>query len=243
MSRKANKKRPAKAVSAPPNPINSKTRPTSSQHWLVIAICIFLGAIAWVVFGQTLGHDFVNYDDNKYVYENPEVTKGLTWQGTSWAFTHSYTANWHPLTWMSHMLDYQLYGLHASGHHLTNVLLHVLAAILLFLTLRNMTGFMWRSAFVAAVFAIHPLHVESVAWIAERKDVLSGVFFMLTLGAYVRYVRNSFSIRRYLAVALFLTLGLLSKPTLVTVPFVLLLLDYWPLNRIEKAENNRGFAV
>ena len=127
------------------------------------------------------------------------------------------------------MLDCQLYGLAPAGHHLTNVLLHATVAILLFLVLRQMTGALWRSAFVAAVFAIHPLRVESVAWVAERKDVLSGVFFMLTIGAYVRYVRHSWSLARYLAVVLLFAFGLMSKPTLMTLPFVLLLLDYWPL--------------
>ena len=141
-----------------------------------------------MVFGQTLGHGFVNYDDDQYVYENPQVIHGLNLKGIEWAFTHSVMANWHPLTVMSHMLDCQFYGLHAGGHHLTNLLLHAATAILLFLVLRQMTGALWRSAFVAAVFAIHPLRVESVAWVAERKDVLSGLFFMLTLGAYVRYV-------------------------------------------------------
>ena len=130
------------------------------------------------------------------------------------------------------MLDCQLYGLHAGGHHLTNVLLHAATAILLFLVLRRMTGDLWPSAFVAAVFAIHPLRVESVAWVAERKDVLSGLFFMLTLGAYVGYVRRPFSLARYLTVVLLFALGLMAKPMLVTLPFVLLLLDYWPLGRI-----------
>ena len=144
----------------------------------------------WLVFGQTLRHEFVNYDDNDYVYENPEVARGLTLKGIVWAFTHVHSANWHPLTWISHMLDCQFYGLNPGGHHLTNVLLHTATAILLFLVLRRMTGVLWRSAFVAAVFAIHPLRVESVAWVAERKDVLSGLFFMLTIGAYVRYVQR-----------------------------------------------------
>ena len=147
------------------------------------------------VFGQTLGHEFVNYDDNMYVYENPVVSSGLSWKGVKWVFTHSLSANWHPLTMMSHMLDCQLYGLNPGGHHLTNVLLHTASVILLFLVLRRMTGFLWRSAFVAAVFAIHPLRVESVAWVAERKDVLSGLFFMLTLWAYTRYVASDRSRR------------------------------------------------
>jgi tetratricopeptide (TPR) repeat protein len=196
----------------------------------ILAICVFLAAITWLVFGQTLRHEFINYDDDKYVYENAEVTAHFTLHGTVWAFTHSHANNWHPLTWISHMLDYQLFGLKAGGHHFTNVLLHTIAVLLLFLVLCQMTGSIWRSAFVAALFAIHPLRVESVAWVAERKDVLSGVFFMLTLGAYLRYARQQ-TLVRYLIVALLFAFGLMSKPMLVTVPFVLLLLDYWPLQR------------
>jgi protein O-mannosyl-transferase len=184
-----------------------------------------------LVFGQTLRHDFINYDDPHYVYENTEITSGLSIGGIAWAFSHIHSMNWHPLTTISHMLDCQLHGLKAGGHHFTNVLLHSIAAILLFLALQCMTGALWRSAFVAAVFAIHPLRVESVAWIAERKDVLSGVFFMLTLLVYVHYVRAP-SIGRYLFVAVVFAFGLMSKPMLVTLPFLLLLLDYWPLNRI-----------
>src|SRR5208283_3235749 len=155
-----------------------------NDRWTVPGVCLFLTVITFAVFGQTLGHEFVNYDDNLYVYENPVVQKGLTWEGIRWAFTHGVCANWHPLTVMSCMLDCRLYGLNAGGHHLTNVLLHGVTAILLFLVLRQMTGAFWRSAFVAAVFAIHPLRVESVAWVSERKDVLSGLFFMLTIWAY-----------------------------------------------------------
>jgi len=205
--------------------------PNVNRHWLTVGVCIFLAVLVWVVFGQTLGHDFVNYDDPRYVYENTKITSGLSIAGIGWAFTHIHSENWHPLTTISHMLDCQLYGLKAGWHHFTNVLLHTIAAILLFIALRQMTGALWRSAFVAAVFAIHSLRVESVAWIAERKDVLSGVFFMLTLLAYVHYVRAP-SIRRYLFVAVVFAFGLMSKPMLVTLPFVLLLLDYWPLGRI-----------
>ncbi|MGA2242990.1 MAG: tetratricopeptide repeat protein [Verrucomicrobiota bacterium] len=200
--------------------------------WMVPGVCVLLAVAVFLVFGQTLGHRFVNYDDNTYVYENAVIQKGLTLEGFVLAFTRGYASNWHPLTMMSHMLDCRLYGLKAGGHHLTNVLLHTASGILLFLVLRQMTGFLWRSAFVAAVFAIHPLRVESVAWVAERKDVLSGLFFMLTLWAYVRYVRRPFSLSRYLSVVFLFTLGLLSKPMVVTLPFVLLLLDYWPLERV-----------
>jgi len=216
---------------------------------------LFLVAVVLLVFGQTYWHEFINYDDDWYVYNNPQVTRGLTWQGIGWAFTYSQIGHWHPLTWFSHMLDCQLYGLKAGGHHLTNVLLHAVNAVLLFLILRRMTEFrsdksgggsapragtLWPSAFVAAVFAIHPLRVESVAWVAERKDVLSGLFFMLTLGAYIRYVRGPSLLIRYLAVLLLFALGLLSKNMLVTLPFVLLLLDYWPLGRLSTVVISRS---
>ena len=215
----------------PPTPHAGATPEARGAAWQVFGVCLFLTAITFAVFGQTRSYEFVNYDDDAYVYENPVVQKGLTGEGFRWALTHGGIGHWHPLTWLSHMLDCQLYGLNAGGHHLTNVLLHTAAAILLFLVLRQMTGAVWRSAFVAAVFAIHPLRAESVAWVAERKDVLSAFFFMLTLGAYVGYVRHPSSKARYGAVVLLFALGLLSKNMLVTTPFVLLLLDYWPLNR------------
>ncbi len=200
-----------------------------------IAVCIFLTAIIWLVFGQTLSHDFINFDDDRYVYENSEVSRGLTLDGLKWVLTHSHASLWHPLTTLSHMADCQIYGLRPAGHHFTNVVLHNLGAILLFLVFRGMTGCIWQSAFVATIFAIHPMRVESVAWIAERKDVLSGVFFMLTLGAYLRYVRAP-GISRYLTLTIFLACGLMSKATFVAVPLVLLLLDYWPLGRGQKSE-------
>src|SRR5947207_5037087 len=205
---------------------------TNGQPVIVGIVCILLAAIVFIVFGQTVRHEFINYDDQEYVYENPKITSGLSLDGIQWAFTHVHAGNWHPLTTISHMLDCQLYGLQPWGHHMTNVLLHAAAAIFLFLALRQLTGAHWPSAFVAAVFAIHPLRVESVAWVAERKDVLSGVFFMLTLWAYARYVHsNRPSSGRYLIALVFFALGLMCKPTLVTLPFVLLLLDYWPLRR------------
>src|SRR5436305_1684399 len=201
------------------------------QRTVIVAICAVLVGITWFVFAQTVHHQFVTYDDPQYVYANPDVSAGLSLPRMSWAFTHTIAGNWHPLTTISHMLDCQLYGLDPSGHHFTNVLFHTIAVVLLFLVLQQMTGSTWRSAFVAALFAIHPLHVESVAWASERKDVLRAVFFMLTLGCYARYVRAP-SVRSYLLVLLFFVLGLMSKPMLVTVPFLLLLLDYWPLGRI-----------
>jgi tetratricopeptide (TPR) repeat protein len=203
------------------------------NRWLTPAVCLCLGFAVWAVFGQTLHHEFVNYDDDRGVYENPAITRGLSLAGVIWAFTHSLNDTWLPLTALSHMLDCQLYGLHPAGHHLTNVLLHMATVIALFLVLRNLTGATWRSAFVAAVFAIHPLRVESVAWVAERKDVLSGLFFMLTIGAYVHYARRPWSPVRYGSVLLLYGLGLMCKPMLVTLPLLLLLLDYWPLERAE----------
>jgi protein O-mannosyl-transferase len=205
-------------------------RNVSTRRTQILGVSISLIAITWLVFGETLRHPSINLDGPGYVFENPQITRGLTSTGVLWAFTHSHMHNWHPLTWISHMLDCQLFGLNAGGHHFTNVLLHTIVVILLFLVLQKMTGALWRSAFVAAVFAIHPLRVESVAWIAERKDVLSGIFFMLTLGAYVRYVRKPGRIP-YLIVALVFALGLMTKPMLVALPLVLLLLDYWPLGR------------
>ena len=204
-----------------------------------LLVCLGLVAVTWAVFGQTLAHDFVNFDDHIYVYENPLVVKGLSTEGIVGAFTHTHALNWHPLTTLSHMLDCQLYGLNAGGHHLTNVILHTISVLLLFLVLSQMTGGLWRSAFVAALFAIHPLHVESVAWVAERKDVLSGVFFMLTLAAYSHYARAP-SRSRYLLVALIFACGLMSKPMLVTLPFVLLLLDYWPLDKFKDENSEVG---
>jgi tetratricopeptide (TPR) repeat protein len=204
--------------------------PKVNRWWFSIGICVALAGLTWLVFSQTLWHDFINYDDPLYVYANTKITGGLSISGIAWAFSHIHSLNWHPLTTISHMLDCQLYGLKAGWHHFTNVFLHIVAAMLLFLALQQMTGAVWRSAFVTAVFAIHPLRVESVAWIAERKDVLSGVFFMLTLLAYLYYVRVP-RVRGYLLVVFLFACGLMCKPMLVTLPFVLLLLDYWPLDR------------
>src|SRR5881394_1398443 len=200
---------------------------------LTIAVYLALTAITVAVFGQAARHQFVNFDDDLYVYDSPVIKAGLTINGILLAFTSPHAHNWHPLTTISHMLDCQLYGLNAGGHHATNVLLHAVAVLLLFSVLRQMTGAFWKSAIVAALFAIHPLHVESVAWVSERKDVLSAIFFFLMLIMYARYTRAP-SIIRYLAVAVLFATGLMSKPMLVTAPFILLLVDYWPLRRLEK---------
>jgi tetratricopeptide (TPR) repeat protein len=195
-----------------------------------ILTCAALIAINLIAYAS-VGHlGFVDYDDGEYVTANSHVLAGLTFSSVRWALTSGYFANWHPLTWISHMLDVQLFGLNAGAHHSVNLLFHIANTLLLFAVLNRMTGAMWRSAFVAALFGVHPLHVESVAWIAERKDTLSTLFWMLTLWAYVGYVRHP-CWRHYAAVFAFLALGLMAKPMLVTLPLVLLLLDVWPLRR------------
>ena len=208
------------------------------DQFAIVAVSIFLVVIVWAVFGQTIHHGFINFDDGIYVYQNPQVLAGLTWKGIRWAFTYVQIGHWHPITWLSHMLDSSVWGRRAGGHHLTNVLLHATTAILLFLALKQMTGALWRSAAVAALFAIHPQRVESVAWIAERKDVLSGLFFAATILAYLRYTARP-DLGRYAIVALLFALGLMSKGMLVTLPVVLLLLDYWPLARF-KSDSREG---
>jgi len=191
-----------------------------------------LVAVTLAVYAQVMNHQFILLDDNLYIRENAIVNQGLTLKGIAWAFTTFHAANWHPLTWLSHMLDSQIFGLNAGGHLLVNALIHAANALLLFLFLRRVTGAKWRSAIVAALFALHPLHVESVAWAAERKDTLSTFFALLSLVAYARYVEVT-SWKRYALVAVTLALGLMAKPMLVTWPFVLLLLDYWPLHRFQ----------
>lgn len=223
-------------------------------------VCAILLLVTLAIYWPVHNYGFVDYDDNDYVFNNPTVKNGLTWWGFVWSFVDAHAANWHPLTWLSHMLDCQLFGLNAGGHHLVNVLFHCGNSVLLFLALRSMTGAFWRSTFAAALFAWHPLRVESVAWISERKDVLSGFFFMLTLWIYGLYAKSkaeekrsrgekemsdarkalspfllcSLSPRRLYALALVcFAFGLLAKPMLVTLPCVLLLLDLWPLRRAD----------
>jgi tetratricopeptide (TPR) repeat protein len=224
------------------SPFQAPMKGGSDNRRMVFGICIFLAAITWLVFGQAFRYEFVNYDDEVYITDNAAIRDGLSLKGIVWAFTHNVNLNWTPLAVISHMLDCQFYGTKAGWHHLTSILLHIATVIALFLVLKRLTGALWRSAFVAAVFAIHPLHVESVAWVAERRDVLCGLFFMLTIGAYARHVRKKSESNPALAsglwswsygLVLFLfALALLSKPMAVTLPFVLLLLDYWPLQRI-----------
>src|SRR5438094_8510618 len=208
---------------------------------ITIVIYLCLAGISLAVFSQTIRYDFVNFDDDIYVYNAPAIQAGLTIKGIALAFTSPHARNWHPLATISHMLDCQLYGLKAGGHHATNIVLHIIAVLLLFRVLRQMTGAVWKSVVVAALFAVHPLQVESVAWVSERKDVLSAVFFLLMLDAYVRYARAA-SITRYLAVAVLFAAGLMSKPMLVSAPVVLLLLDYWPLRRFEQPSSTKEKA-
>ena len=195
-----------------------------------LTICLFLILSTLSVYWQVKDYEYVYYDDNKYVFENPQVQNGLTVEGLVWAFTTNQSSNWHPITWLSHMLDIQLLGPDPGRQHLVNLIIHILNTLLVFIVFGKMTGKPWESGAVAALFALHPLHVESVAWIAERKDVLSTLFWMLTLWGYARYATRP-SPYRYSLVFVFLALGLMSKPMLVTLPCVMLLLDFWPLNR------------
>jgi protein O-mannosyl-transferase len=200
-----------------------------------LPVILFLILATALVYGQIGNFDFVRWDDHEYVYENAIVQKGLTWQNIQWAFTTTTQANWHPLTWLSHMADCQFFGLKPGAQHLVSLFFHLVNSTLLFLVLQRMTGAHGRSAIVAALFALHPLHVESVAWISERKDVLSSFFWMLSMAAYTRYAEQV-CLKRYLLVLLFFIPGLLAKPMLVTLPLIFLLMDYWPLGRIRFGE-------
>lgn len=205
-----------------------------------LIVSLALAAVVGVVYAPVAGHGFVNFDDHIYLYTNPEVAHGLTWQSVSWAFKTGYAANWHPLTWLSHLLDVEMFGMNPGPHHVVSLLLHILNTVLLFWALLRMTGAAGRSAFVAAMFGLHPLHVQSVAWAAERKDVLSTAFWMLTLLAYRSYVLRP-GLARYLSVALLFAFGLMAKPMLVTLPFTLLLLDYWPLERFRGSDGRSAW--
>jgi tetratricopeptide (TPR) repeat protein len=219
-----------------------------------------LACATFAVYLPAIELDFVNFDDTAYVTGNSHVSAGLTWRGIIWAFSNFHSSNWHPLTWISHMVDCQLYGLKPAGHHLTSVLFHIANSLLIFRLLKGMTAAVWRSAFVAGLFALHPLRVESVAWVAERKDVLSSFFGLLCLLAYVEYTRGKAETRNpksdcnpnpegrkefsyYLLALLFFALGLMSKPMLVSWPFVMLLLDFWPLGRVSSLERRQGFRL
>src|SRR5258706_1360138 len=200
------------------------------RHWnLFVGLALFI--TTFILYWPATAFGFVAYDDQLYVYENDMVTKGLSWSGIKWAFTAVVAANWHPLTMLSHLFDWTLYGSFAGGHHLTSIFLHSTNAVLLWLLLKRMTQAFWPSALVAALFAWHPLNVESVAWVAERKNVLSTFFLILTIWAYVRYAEAPKLSRYGITLGLF-ALGLMAKPMLVTLPCLLLLLDYWPLQRL-----------
>jgi Flp pilus assembly protein TadD len=216
---------------------------TTNKDLLMIA---GLGLLVIAIYGQATKFDFINLDDNLYVYNNPALQNGLNWEAVKWAFTSFWSANWHPLTWLSHGLDIQLFGMSPGSHHAVNIVFHLINSILLFVLFRRMTGQEWLSLVVAALFAVHPAHVESVAWISERKDVLSTLFWFLTMLAYVTAVKETgssdevprsafgtFSSWKYWLVVLFFGLGLMAKPMLVTLPFVLVLCDFWPLDRVQ----------
>ena len=239
--RRSKKKSPGKKKSLQTKTIFENTLKSSRtidfrDRFLTLLVCLVLILATSAVYGHVTGYGFVNLDDNLYVYENSNVQNGLTSDSMIWAFTTTHAANWHPLIWLSLMLDFELYGLDAGGYHLTNLLLHIANVLLVFFILKLMTGALWRSAFVATLFALHPLHVESVAWVTERKDVLSTLFWLLTMWAYLGYVERP-GMRRYLLIIVAFTLGLMAKPMLVTLPFVLLLLDYWPLGRFQVGQS------
>ncbi|HYA14806.1 MAG TPA: hypothetical protein VEF33_10755, partial [Syntrophales bacterium] len=202
--------------------------------WIILSLVILTLTIYW----QVKNHEFTNYDDNLYVTENPHVQAGFTFETIKWAFANYDVGHWHPLTWLSFILDYKLYGLNPSGYHLTNLFLHVINTMLLFFLFLFMTQAVWQSAAVAALFAIHPLHVESVAWVVERKDVLSTLFFTLVMISYVSYVKRP-KVQLYIVTLFLFIVGLMCKPMLVTLPFVLLLLDYWPLKRFKFGSSDK----
>lgn len=204
---------------------------TSIRKYLDLLVCMFLAVVILIAYWHVQYYDLIDYDDISYITKNRYVKSGLSWDGFIWAMKDTHVGYWHPLTWLSHMLDYQLFRSSAGGHHWTNLIFHMANAILLYILLKRTTGNVWKSAFVAAVFAVHPLNVESVAWIAERKNVLSTFLWLLAMWFYVRYVEHP-AILRYTLLVLTFSLGLMAKPMLVTLPFVLLLFDYWPLNRL-----------
>jgi protein O-mannosyl-transferase len=218
---------------------NAESAPfqSSGRQAVVLALLLILASVA--LYNPVSRHPFINYDDDRYVSDNAHVRDGFNWQSIKWAFTSYDESNWHPLTWLSHMLDCQLFHLNPAGHHYTNALLHALNVVVLFWVLYAATSFVWRSFMVAALFALHPINVESVAWVAERKNLLSLLFFLLALGAYRWYASRPRG-GRYVVVAVLFALGLMAKPQVVTLPFVLLLWDYWPLQRAGSLANHRG---
>ncbi len=212
------------------------------KKYVALLICLLLALLTCGIYLQVSKHEFINYDDQVYVTENPNVQTSLNYSSIKWAFTTNHTGYWHPITWLSIMLDYQLFHLKSAGYHLTNLILHIANILLLFAVLNIMTGTTWRSAFVVALFALHPLNVESVAWVSERKNVLSTLFWILTIAAYCRYARLS-KISWYIITIILFALGLMTKPMVITLPLILLILDYWPLNRIESISINRKLFI
>ena len=208
----------------------------------IVLICIVLMVATFCIYSQVQDHEFINYDDGAYVTDSSLVQAGLTTESIIQVFTTTHFVFWTPITSLSYMLDYQLYGLNPKGYLLTNLFFHIANALLLFLVLFRMTGGIWQSGFVAAMFALHPLNVESVAWVSERNNVLSTFFLLLTIWAYIRYSEKP-TTKRYSLVFLLFTLGLMSKPMLVTLPFVLLLMDYWPLERFKLGQREKEFKT
>lgn len=211
----------------------------SSPEKRSVVLCLLLAVVTLGVYNPVTRNSFINWDDNQYVIKNSHVLAGLTWDTVKWSFTHYYNANWHPLTWLSHALDCQMFGLNAAGHHYVSLLFHVCNAVLLFLLFQAATGFTWRSLMLAALFALHPLNVESVAWAAERKNVLSMFFFLIAFHAYGWYARKP-AIGRYVLVTFLFILGLMSKPQVITLPLLLLLWDFWPLGRFQSEASMPG---
>jgi tetratricopeptide (TPR) repeat protein len=223
----------------PPGRMNMAMNTHSSKYRLIIYIALTVVTLA--VYGQVSGFDFVNFDDPLYILENHHIQSGFTLDSIRWAFGTKHNDLWNPLVWLSFMFDYKLFGLNAGGYHVTNLILHILSSLLLFWLFHRRTGAIWKSAFVAAFFALHPLHVESVAWVSERKDTLSAFFWMLTLCLYVRYTEKP-AVKRYLFVLFSFACALMSKPMAVTLPVVMILLDYWQLNRIEQPLKNNNYT-
>ncbi len=224
-----------------PNARALRITPSLTATTRNIILCVLLAVATIALYSPVIGHSFIAWDDQDYVTANPHVQAGLSWSTAKWAFTTTTAANWHPLTWLSHALDYQLFALNAAGHHLDSVLIHALNAVVLFLLLAWVTKRVGPSLLVAALFALHPINVESVAWVAERKNVLSTLFFFLAMAAYVWYAQKP-EWRRYALVALLFAAGLMAKPMVITLPFVLLLLDYWPLARTPPDGTMTGFS-
>jgi hypothetical protein len=208
----------------------------TSDKYYTLCICLVLAFATGAIYWKVRGYEFVSLDDRAYISENEHVLNGLTPEGIKWAFTTNTMGNWHPLTWLSLMLDCQISDSNAKACHTTNIIFHIANTLLLFIVLKRMTGLLWPSAFVAALFALHPLHVESVAWASERKDVLSTFFWILTMWAYIKYAERP-SFAKYIPIVVFFILGLMAKAMLVTLPFVLLLLDYWPLGRLRLGQS------